>query len=71
MGLQLCPNDIANVVAEQNRHQLRFQVADLDAMLARVQAAGGALHGDMTQEGGKRLAAVEDPDGNTLELIEG
>jgi len=71
VGLQLCPNEVAGVVAEQNRHQLRFQVPNLDAMLARVQAAGGALHGDLTQEGNKRLAAVEDPDGNTLELIEG
>jgi predicted enzyme related to lactoylglutathione lyase len=71
VGLQVCPNAVAGVVAEQNRHQLRFQVTDLDAVLARVQAAGGALHSAISQEAGRRLAAVVDPDGNTIELIEG
>lgn len=71
VGLQLCPNEVAGVVAEQNRHQLRFRVRNLDTMLARVRAAGGVLRGEISQEAGQRLAAVVDPDGNTLELIEG
>jgi catechol 2,3-dioxygenase-like lactoylglutathione lyase family enzyme len=70
LGLLLCPNEIAGVQAEQNRHQLRFRVARFEQALARAKAAGGTLRGEVLGEPGKRLAAVVDPDGNTLELSE-
>jgi predicted enzyme related to lactoylglutathione lyase len=70
LGLLLCPNEIAGVQAEQSRHQLRFRVAQFQQVLAQAQAAGGTLRGEVLGEVGKRLAAVVDPDGNTLELSE-
>jgi predicted enzyme related to lactoylglutathione lyase len=70
LGLLLCPNEIAGVEAEQNRHQLRFRAAQFEQALAQAKAAGGTLRGEVMGEVGKRLAAVVDPDGNTLELSE-
>lgn len=67
--LLLCPNEIAGVQAEQNRHQLRFRVPNLAQVLARVQAAGGTI--DVDQSGDQTArAAVRDPDGNTLEFVQ-
>jgi predicted enzyme related to lactoylglutathione lyase len=59
--LVLCPNDIAQVVAEQNRKQLHFEVDDLNAILKRVQAANGKIINQDAHEIG-----VSDPDGNTI-----
>jgi predicted enzyme related to lactoylglutathione lyase len=70
LGLLLCPNEIAGVDAQQNRHQLRFHVARLDEVIARAQATGGSLKGEIGEDRGRRLAAVVDPDGNTMELVE-
>jgi predicted enzyme related to lactoylglutathione lyase len=48
---------------------LNFRVRDLDAMLAQVRAAGGAV-GDETQQmdGVGRFGWVTDPEGNRIEL---
>lgn len=67
MSLVLCPNEIADVDARQNRHQFRVAVSDVDATVATVLALGGrVLHDDTT--GGHRLVGIADPDGNTYEL---
>lgn len=68
LTLLLCPNDIAGVDASSNRHQLRFTVNDIDEVLRRTQAAGGKVEGKIVQVGSERLAAVRDPDGNTIEF---
>lgn len=68
--LLLCPNEIAEVVAQQNRHQLRIAVDDLDAVLGRVRAAGGTvLDAGDASDASPRVAGVADPDGNTYELV--
>ncbi len=68
--LLFCPNSIAHVDARQNRHQLRFVVDDLEGILAQTAAAGGRsrdeIHGNLQM----KAAAVEDPDGNTIEFIQ-
>lgn len=47
-----------------------FRVADLDAPLAEVQAAGATLaSAPQNIGGGTRVATVRDADGNTLGLI--
>lgn len=69
IALLLCPNEIAGVQAEQNRHQLRFRVSDLAQVLERVQAAGGTVDADQGDTQTAR-AAVRDPDGNTLEFVQ-
>lgn len=69
IDLLLCPNEIAGVEAEQNRHQLRFRVPNLAQVLVRVQAAGGTIDADQSGDQTGR-AAVRDPDGNTLEFVQ-
>ncbi len=69
MDLLLCPNEIAEVDARQNRHQFRLAVENLDAFAARIAASNG----DIINEGievGRKILGVRDPDGNTYELIE-
>lgn len=59
--LLVCPNTLANVIAEQNRHQFTYAVADLAAVLRRAQSAGGSV----LQHGPDTLTIL-DPDGNTI-----
>jgi predicted enzyme related to lactoylglutathione lyase len=67
-GLELvfCPNDIAQVVARQNRKQLHFTVSDLDAIVKVVQEHQGTIRNQSEDEVG-----IIDPDGNTLVLKQG
>lgn len=68
--LLFCPNSIARVDARQNRHQLRFVVDDLERVLAQAAAAGGLTRYDIHANAQMQSAAVEDPDGNTIEFIQ-
>lgn len=46
-------------------------VADTDAALARVEAAGGTrMWPEVIARGSRRVIYVHDPDGNVLELID-
>lgn len=66
--LVICPNEIAGVQAEQSRHQLSFRVADLAAILSRVEAAGGSIETPMPDP--LTQAILRDPDGNTIEVMQ-
>lgn len=66
----VCPNEIAGVVAESARHQLRFRVASVEATIARARAVGGDVEGEAIQNGDVLEAIVRDPDGNPLEIFE-
>jgi predicted enzyme related to lactoylglutathione lyase len=70
MELLLCPNSIAGVKADQNRHQLEFVVSDLDSLTRDAKAAGGTLQGEIVENAGQRIATVVDPDGNTTIFIQ-
>jgi predicted enzyme related to lactoylglutathione lyase len=70
INLLLCPNQVARVKAAQNRHQLRFVVADIEAASQAVRAAGGKVDGNITEQQGEKLIAVRDPDGNTIEFTQ-
>lgn len=67
--LTICPNEIAGVQAEQSRHQLAFRVADLMAILSRVEAAGGSIEPPLTDDPPTQ-AILRDPDGNTIQVIQ-
>jgi predicted enzyme related to lactoylglutathione lyase len=48
-----------------------WHVADLEAKLAEVTAAGGKVHEEPRQVGpGRTVATVTDPDGNVLGLLQ-
>jgi predicted enzyme related to lactoylglutathione lyase len=68
--LLLCPNDIAGVVAQQNRHQFRFVVENLEKVLLQVEQFGGQPLGDVEKHNGEKLAGARDPDGNTIEFVQ-
>jgi catechol 2,3-dioxygenase-like lactoylglutathione lyase family enzyme len=63
----MCPNDLAGVVASQNRHQLRIAVDDVASTVARVTELGGEV---MDAASTPALTAIADPDGNTYELCD-
>lgn len=66
----LCPNDILGIEADKNRIQLSFTVSDLEGMLELVHVHGGAQIQPISEQPGRRLCGIIDPDGNTIELEE-
>lgn len=70
IDLLFCPNEIAGVVADQNRQQFRFVVDDLEEMRTKIIQSGGTLLDDMHETSTIISCGLRDPDGNTLELIE-
>ena len=65
---QLCPNSVAGVVADQNRHQFRVGVEDLEGIAASVISAGGSIV-NRSGDGAHEVIGISDPEGNTLELV--
>lgn len=49
---------------------LNFRVADLDAMVTELRAAGIEIHGEQTVEGIGRFCHLADPEGTPIELWE-
>lgn len=66
----LCPNAIAGVVAEQNRQQFRFEVNDIEAVMAKGLANHGSEINPIHEYKGAKVASMADPDGNTIEFVE-
>ena len=70
MKLTFCPNTIAGVTAEQNRQQFRFQVTDIEAVMAKGLANYGDEINPIEEYKGAKVASLADPDGNTIEFVE-
>ena len=70
MKLTFCPNTIAGVVAQQNRQQFRFEVADIEAVMANGLANHGSEINPIEEYKGAKVASLADPDGNTIEFVE-
>ncbi len=51
-------------------HQLGFEVASVEDVIALAIKHGGRQEGDVQDNDGKQHAAVRDPDGNTIEVYE-
>lgn len=66
----LCPNEILGIEADKNRIQLSFTVSNLDAAIEMTEANGGAQIQPISEQPGRRLCGIVDPDGNTIELEE-
>jgi catechol 2,3-dioxygenase-like lactoylglutathione lyase family enzyme len=49
-------------------HQLGFEVADIEAVLAIVRKYGGRVHDAPQRDQGRMTASLRDPDGNTVEI---
>lgn len=66
----LCPNEILGIKADKNRIQLSFTVRDLELFVENVLALGGAQIQPISEQPGRKLCGIADPDGNTIELEE-
>lgn len=65
------PTDGEPFLAVSGIRYLSLWVSDLDRALERCTARGGRLlFGPFAHEPGSRLAVIQDPDGNTIEVIE-
>ena len=62
----ICPNTLANVQAQQNRHQFSYTAADLQMVVEQAIKAGGRLHSELQSDEQGLSATVLDPDGNTI-----
>lgn len=65
---QLCPNSVAGVVADQNRHQFRVSVEDPEGIAASAISAGGSIV-NRSGDGAHEVIGISDPEGNTMELV--
>lgn len=70
LALTLVPNSLARVEAKQNRQQLSFLVENIEETLKKATDAGGQQQGEVLSAPEGRLAAVTDPDGNTIEFLQ-
>ncbi len=68
--LMLCPAKIAGVNVATNNVQLRFVVADIEAAVHQALESGGRRLNDIEQSNAGLTAAVRDPDGNSVEIIQ-
>jgi len=70
-GLIVCPNEVAEVVAEQNRQQFCFTIDDIEKTFAAGKANGGkAMTEDFEKSDSEIRGWLVDPDGNTLEFVQ-
>lgn len=69
MGMVICPSAMAAVQANRSRHQLQFQVENVEQLIERSEAAGGRVHTPLMEHNGRDYAVVCDPDNNTIEFV--
>lgn len=62
------PADTDYFGRDDQQVMLNFRVADLDAMLAQLRAAGAAVDDEIVEESYGRFAHASDPEGNRFEL---
>ena len=66
----LVPNTVAQVDAQQNRHQLQFMVTDAEKTIERAIANGGTPIDEAEERNGRIAGSVYDPDGNSLVFVQ-
>ncbi len=66
----LCPKELAGVQADVNTIQLRFVVSNIKQAVETGMQHGGTMLSEIREQGGALLAALRDPDGNSIEFIQ-
>lgn len=64
--IDLCPNSLVDIVAEQNRQQFHFLVDDVRATMNTALANGGTELNSIQEQNGTLIASVYDPDHNSI-----
>lgn len=67
--LMLVPQDIAGIVAEDNRHQLGFVIESPENLDALIEQHGGSVLDELIGTDGATVVVARDPDGNSIELL--
>jgi predicted enzyme related to lactoylglutathione lyase len=65
-----CPNEIAGVTAEQNRHQFDYTTDNIQEVIDNALSSGGSLHSELQKSDIGSSVTVSDPDGNTINFIQ-
>jgi len=65
-----CPNDIAGVKAEQNRHQFDYLTDNIQEVIENALITGGSIHSELLKAGTESTVTLFDPDGNTMNFIQ-
>ena len=66
----MCPNSIAGVSAEQNRHQFDYITDDIDEVVNNALGSHGSLKENISVSEKEKFVTIIDPDGNTLNFIQ-
>ncbi len=66
LHLLFCPNEIAKVQAQKNRHQFDIIVPNVKQIIKAARQFGGSQLGEVTDKENQRVAAIIDPDGNSI-----
>ncbi|WP_425392647.1 VOC family protein [Ekhidna sp.] len=61
-----CPAEIAQNTAKQNRHQLDFEISNLNETISTVEKYHGSIMGEPTQDSNHIQVGIKDPDNNSL-----
>ncbi|WP_420317964.1 VOC family protein [Ekhidna sp.] len=64
--LLFCPAEIARNTAKQNRHQLEFEVEDLDHTISLVKMNDGTVMGEPSKDSYFVQVGIKDPDNNSI-----
>ena len=64
------PAALADITAEQNRHQFEVLVPDLNYVLVQTVKYGGDMFGEISEDLRFRSIAITDPDRNTIVIKE-
>lgn len=65
-----CPNNIAEVKAEQNRHQFDYITDNINEIIENALSSGGSLHSELLKTETESTVTLFDPDGNTMNFIQ-
>ena len=65
-----CPKSIAGITAVENTIQIRLVVEKIEETIDKAIRSGGGKLGDIQISDGVKTAAIIDPDGNSIELIQ-
>lgn len=71
LTILLCPKTLAGVEADINTIQPRFVVKDVAATFRQAVESGGKSLTEVQAHDGEKIAAVRDPDNNSVEFVEG
>lgn len=70
IDLYLCPAEIANIRANENRHQFHVRIHDIQKAISAVIENEGKVMSDIYEIENTKMAHIKDPDNNSIVLKE-